>query len=115
MTSDHNLRWNRALAERLQALSVSPGCESPLRLKVASDGTSVDCELTAAGPIGCEVASITVHWNSPSVGDPRAAAHETSRRLAYLMEPIAVLEFDAPSRTALSRSHPPWREGQIRE
>ncbi len=82
------------------------GAEMPISASASFDGRTACATLTHWSPLAVSVQELGV-TGVGSIGDLQQCAASLAGRLAYLSEPIRVLELDALARQAQLRSYPP--------
>ena len=101
----------RQVKDRLQT---GGACE----VDVAAGGSRFRCRVSEVDAIGCAVDRIDVQRPDLPGADGqqigRIAGH-LGQKVQYLLEPLQLLELDAPAATAVLRSAKPWRDGDSRE
>jgi CheY-like chemotaxis protein len=82
------------------------GAEMPITASASLDGRTACATLAHWSPLAVSVQELCV-TSAGSIGDLQQCAASLANRLAYLSEPIRVLELDALARQAQLRSFPP--------
>lgn len=105
------------LAEKTRAtLAPWPAFSGGGRTLTADEaGQRFDCELTALDMLACAFSRFELHSDalaSAGIERLRSVSENLSRRLTYLLEPIAPIEVDAEQCVVQMRSHPPQRDEQ---
>jgi len=107
-----------ALAQkRGRATPASPPV--PFSIEVEHNGVRAKVGLEDVDRLACsvhrlELERVSIPRPAESVGARLAAQAEAlSRRLTYLQEPFAPIEFDQTSAQVQLRSSPPWRKGDL--
>ena len=73
-------------------------------------GVEVSVDFTAVDTLSCAVSELRISKSAlrgATDAELQAWAGEVVRRVTYLLEPLAVLEYDAASQSVLVRSQPP--------
>lgn len=102
---------SKHIRDQLDALGAQADFTAGSRVLVADEGgTRVTCELTALGTLGCTFGHLTVE--NPSLADATVEEVQDigthlAKKLTYLLEPIAPIEFDAAGCVVQLRSQPP--------
>jgi hypothetical protein len=103
-----------SLREKIECLlgGWPPFDDGPRLLEITTPEGRLRCELNAVNPIACSFSCLT--WESPRLAGAglerlKLAADELSRRLNYLLEPVALVESDPLAGVAQMRSDPPQR------
>ncbi|MEK6233903.1 MAG: hypothetical protein N2C14_04250 [Planctomycetales bacterium] len=89
--------------------------DSPGVMAVEHEGVRLVCEWNAVDSIACSFDSLTLESDVLADADVdrlRGIAEGLSRRLSYLLEPIAVLEADSQEAAVLIRSQPPGADAE---
>lgn len=76
----------------------------------------LECELAGVDAFGCSVDSFTFHTGGlqgATLEKLKKIGEELSRRVTYLLEPIAIIELDAEGVTVQMRSSPPSQEDGV--
>lgn len=98
------------------ALGQVAGAALPQTLSVQDGPRRLSCELTALDSIGCSFRGLALESDAlagTSNEQLRRIADDLSRRVNYLLEPIAPIEIDAEQCVVQMRSSPPQRsDGQ---
>lgn len=82
------------------------GAEAPTSVSSSLDGRTASATLANWSPLAVSVRELGV-TGVGSIGDLRQCATDLASRLAYLSEPIRVLELDTLARQVQLRSFPP--------
>ena len=102
----------RQQAEAALAALISRG-PGPHTLRAKDGATALECELTALDTLACAFTRLTVRTDAladASMEKLKRTAESLSKRLTYLLEPIAPIESDAEQCLVQLRSAPPERE-----
>ena len=98
------------------ALGRLAGAALPQTISVQDGPRRLTCEVTALDSLGCSFASLVLATDrlaSATAEQLRRIADDLSRRVNYLLEPIAPVEIDAEQCVVQMRSSPPQKnEGQ---
>lgn len=101
--------------QRLQELTGWSG-EAPQTFSASTDsGAEVVLDLTTVDRLACGWQRLTIDAKTPAPLSPlqfRTVGQNLCRRLAYLLEPLQVVECDPEIGTMQIRSAPPQREGE---
>jgi hypothetical protein len=76
----------------------------------------IECDLTNVDAIGCAVDRFSFHTGrltGASLERLKKIGEDLSRRVTYLLEPIAIIELDAEGITVQLRSSPPSQENGV--
>jgi hypothetical protein len=76
----------------------------------------LECDLTSVDAIGCAVDQFSFHTGrltGASLEKLKKIGEDLSRRVTYLLEPIAIIEIDAEGITVQLRSSPPSQENGV--
>jgi len=98
------------------ALAQLAGSPLPQTISVQDGPRRLTCEVTALDSLGCSFSSLVLATDrlaSATAEQLRRIADDLSRRVNYLLEPIAPIEIDAEHCLVQMRSSPPQKsEGQ---
>jgi hypothetical protein len=95
------------------------------RIRAAGSGGSLtatapngrlECDMAGVDAIGCSAerfAFRTGRLAGSSLEDLKKIGEDLSRRVTYLLEPIAIIEIDAEGITVQLRSNPPSQDGGV--
>jgi hypothetical protein len=81
--------------------------ESGSGVVLAHQGWNVGLQPAAHDTLGCALNEVALHRETGAEGDPRPWAERVSRTATGLLEPLRLIEVDAPRRVALLRSSAP--------
>ena len=84
-------------------------------LSVEEAGQRLECEFSVLDTLACAFARFELQSDalaSASIERLRAVSEDLSRRVTYLLEPIAPIEVDADQCVVQMRSNPPQRDEQ---
>jgi hypothetical protein len=76
----------------------------------------LECDLNSVDGIGCAVDQFSFHTGrltGASLEKLKKIGEDLSRRVTYLLEPIAIIELDAEGVTVQLRSSPPSQENGV--
>jgi hypothetical protein len=85
-------------------------------LTATAPGGRVECDLSSVDAIGCAVDQFAFHTGrltGASLEKLKKIGEDLSRRVTYLLEPIAIIEIDAEGITVQLRSSPPSQENGV--
>jgi hypothetical protein len=76
----------------------------------------IECDLSAVDGIGCSLDQFSFHsgrLTGASLEKLKKIGEDLTRRVTYLLEPIAIIEIDAEGITVQLRSAPPSQENGV--
>lgn len=86
----------------------------PLVIDEHADGLHLECQLSAIDSLGCAFEKFVVtsdRLQAAAIDELKRVADELTKRLTYLLEPIAPIEIDRIGCTVQLRSVPPSKDG----